>query len=179
MLSAMQTPIVRVRREGHVQELSAVELVPGDIVLLEAGDRIPADGRLLEAVNLQIDEAALTGESHAVEKDSAAMDESDSPPALADRINVAYMGTAVTYGRGMLAVTDTGLKTQLGNIATMLQSVEQGRTPLQERLEKGRLYPGGRGAGGVCAGLCRWRGPRRRYRGDAVDVDQPGGGSHP
>ncbi len=135
-LSAMQTPIVRVRREGHVQELSAVELVPGDIVLLEAGDRIPADGRLLEAVNLQIDEAALTGESHAVEKDSAAMDESDSPPALADRINVAYMGTAVTYGRGMLAVTDTGLKTQLGNIATMLQSVEQGRTPLQERLEK-------------------------------------------
>ncbi len=135
-LSEMQTPIVRVRRDGHVHELSAVDLVPGDIVLLEAGDRIPADGRLIEAVNLQIDEAALTGESSAVEKDTAAMDGGDSPPALADRTNVAYMGTAVTYGRGLLAVTGTGLKTQLGNIAAMLQQVEKGRTPLQERLEK-------------------------------------------
>jgi Ca2+-transporting ATPase len=135
-LSEMQTPIVRVRRDGHVHEVSAVELVPGDIVLLEAGDRIPADGRLLEAVNLQVDEAALTGESSAVEKDTAAMDDGDSPPALADRTNVAYMGTAVTYGRGLLAVTGIGLKTQLGNIAAMLQQVEKGRTPLQERLEK-------------------------------------------
>lgn len=135
-LSEMQTPIVRVRRDGHVHELSAVELVPGDIVLLEAGDRIPADGRLIEAVNLQIDEAALTGESSAVEKNTGAMDGGDSPPSLADRTNVAYMGTAVTYGRGLLAVTGTGLKTQLGNIAAMLQQVEKGRTPLQERLEK-------------------------------------------
>jgi Ca2+-transporting ATPase len=132
----MQTPQVRVRRDGHVHILSAVDLVPGDIVLLEAGDRVPADGRLVEAVNLQVDEAALTGESMAVEKFAAAMEATDPPPALADRHNVAYMGTSVTYGRGVLVVTETGLRTQLGNIAALLQGVEQGRTPLQERLEQ-------------------------------------------
>ena len=84
-LGAMQTPHVRVRRDGHVQELSAVDLVPGDIVMLEAGDRVPADGRLVEAVNLQVDESALTGESVAVEKTVAAMEDSDPPPALAER----------------------------------------------------------------------------------------------
>jgi Ca2+-transporting ATPase len=135
-LGAMQTPQVRVRRAGHVQEMSAVELVPGDIVLLEAGDRIPADGRLVEAFNLQVDESALTGESVAVEKHNEIMEDVDPPPALADRHNLAYMGTAVTYGRAVLAVTATGLKTQLGQIASMLQRVEKGRTPLQERLER-------------------------------------------
>lgn len=135
-LGAMQTPQVRVRRDGHVHTLSAVELVPGDIVLLESGDRIPADGRLIEAVNLQIDEAALTGESMAVDKTTEILDNDNGPLALADRRNIAYMGTAVTYGRGVLAVTATGIKTQLGNIAAMLQRVEKGRTPLQERLER-------------------------------------------
>ncbi len=135
-LGAMQTPQVRVRRDGHVQTVSATELVPGDIVLLESGDRVPADGRLIEAMNLQIDEAALTGESVAVDKFAEAMQESDESPSLADRRNVAYMGTSVTYGRAVLAVTGTGLKTQLGNIATLLQGVEKGRTPLQERLER-------------------------------------------
>jgi Ca2+-transporting ATPase len=124
-LGAMQTPHVRVRREGHVQELSAVDLVPGDIVMLEAGDRIPADGRLLEAANLQVDESALTGESMAVEKTVAAMEDTDPPPALAERQNLVYMGTAVTYGRAVLAVTGTGLKTQLGTIAALLQRVEK------------------------------------------------------
>ncbi|MEW6580612.1 MAG: cation-translocating P-type ATPase [Chloroflexota bacterium] len=135
-LGAMQTPVVRVRRDGHVSEVSATELVPGDVMLLEAGDRIPADGRLVEAVNLQIDEAALTGESHAVEKSAEALEDSDPPPAVADRTNMAYMGTAVTYGRAIMAVTATGLKTQLGTIAALLQRVEKGRTPLQERLER-------------------------------------------
>ena len=135
-LSAMQTPQVRVRRGGHVHTVSAVDLVPGDIVLLESGDRVPADGRLIESVNLQIDESALTGESVAVEKTADAQEDTDPPPALADRHNLAYMGTAVTYGRAVLAVTGTGLKTQLGNIAALLQQVEKGRTPLQERLEK-------------------------------------------
>ncbi|MBP8973550.1 MAG: cation-translocating P-type ATPase [Anaerolineae bacterium] len=135
-LGAMQTPVVRVRRDGHVLEVSATELVPGDVVLLEAGDRVPADGRLVEAVNLQIDEAALTGESHAVEKSVETLEDSDPPPAIADRTNMAYMGTAVTYGRAILAVTETGLKTQLGTIAALLQRVEKGRTPLQERLER-------------------------------------------
>jgi Ca2+-transporting ATPase len=135
-LGAMQTPHVRVRRDGHVLELSAVDLVPGDIVMLEAGDRVPADGRLLEAANLQVDESALTGESMAVEKTVAAMEDSDPPPALAERQNIVYMGTAITYGRAVVAVTDTGLKTQLGMIAALLQGVEKGRTPLQERLER-------------------------------------------
>ncbi|MBN1680103.1 MAG: cation-translocating P-type ATPase [Anaerolineae bacterium] len=135
-LGAMQTPQVRVRRGGHVQTVSAIDLVPGDIVLLEAGDRVPADGRLIEAVNLHIDESALTGESLAVEKNDRAMEDSDPPPALADQHNIAYMGTAVTYGRAVLAVTATGLKTQLGTIAALLQHVEEGKTPLQERLER-------------------------------------------
>jgi Ca2+-transporting ATPase len=135
-LGAMQTPHVRVRRDGHVQELSAVDLVPGDIVMLEAGDRVPADGRLLEAANLQVDESALTGESMAVEKTVAAMEDTDPPPALAEQQNIVYMGTAITYGRAVVAVTATGLKTQLGTIAALLQGVEKGRTPLQERLER-------------------------------------------
>jgi len=135
-LSAMQTPQVRVRRDGHVHHISAARLVPGDVVLLEAGDRIPADGRLIVAHNLQIDEAALTGESMAVEKVTETLPDSDPPPSLADRRNVTYMGTSVTYGRGEMAVVGTGLSTQLGNIASMLQRVEKGRTPLQDRLEK-------------------------------------------
>jgi len=139
-LGAMQTPHVRVRRNGHVQEISADELVPGDIVLLEAGDLIPADGRLIEAANLQIDEAPLTGESVAVDKTSEALPDSDPPPAVTDLRNIAYMGTTVTYGRGTLAVVATGSKTQLGTIATLLQGVEKGRTPLQERLEKMGIY---------------------------------------
>jgi Ca2+-transporting ATPase len=142
-LGAMQTPQVRVRRGGHVLEVSAVDLVPGDIVLLEAGDRVPADGRLVEVANLQIDEAALTGESMAVEKEDKSMEDSDPPPALAERRNLAFMGTAVTYGRGVLVVTGTGLKTQLGNIAALLQRVEQGRTPLQDRLEKMGIWLAG------------------------------------
>lgn len=142
-LSAMQTPQVRVRRGGHVHEVSAVDLVPGDIVLLEAGDRVPADGRLVEAVNLQVDEAAMTGESNPVQKTADTLDVTGPPPALADQVNVAYMGTAVTYGRGVLAVTGTGLKTQLGNIAALLQRVEEGRTPLQERLSQMGLYLAG------------------------------------
>lgn len=139
-LRKMQTPLVRVRREGHVKEIDATELVPGDIVLLEAGDSIPADGRLIEAINVKIDEAAMTGESLPVEKISKAMEDGDNVPALADRLNFAYMGTALTYGRAEMAVTETGLKTQLGNIASLLQNVEQGRTPLQERLEQMGYY---------------------------------------
>ena len=135
-LGAMQTPHVRVRRDGHVHELSAIDLVPGDIVLLESGNRVPADGRLIESANLQIDESALTGESMAVEKTIETLEDSDPPPALAERLNLAYMGTTVTYGRAVMVVTGTGLKTQLGTIAALLQQVEQGRTPLQERLER-------------------------------------------
>jgi Ca2+-transporting ATPase len=134
-LSAMQVPLVRVRRKGAIQQISAEELVPGDIVLLNEGDRIPADGRLIEAVNLHIDESALTGESVPVEKHIDALAKGHSV-TVGDRSNMAFMGTAVTFGRGELAVTQTGLNTEIGSIAAMLLQVEQGITPLQRRLNK-------------------------------------------
>ena len=134
-LGALQVPQVRVRRRGAVHQISAGELVPGDIVLLQEGDRVPADGRLIESVNLQLEEAALTGESLPVEKQTAALaGEADIP--LGDRANMAWMGTSVNYGRGVMAVTQTGLGTELGNIAAMLLQVERGITPLQRRLNR-------------------------------------------
>ncbi len=132
-LSAMQVPMVRVRRAGHVTSISATELVPGDIVLVEAGDRIPADGRLIEAVNLQVEESAMTGESVPVQKDTHPVEKNNVP--LAERTSMVFMGTAVSYGRGEYVVTGTGIKTELGNIAALLQGVETARTPLQKRLE--------------------------------------------
>lgn len=134
-LSSMQVPHVRVRRGGSVQEVSAEDLVPGDIVLLGEGDRIPADGRLIEAINLQIEEAALTGESQAVTKSTDPIPGTDSV-ALGNRSNMAYMGTAVNFGRGEMVVTATGLQTELGRIATMLMSVEETETPLQKRIKR-------------------------------------------
>jgi len=132
-LSAMQVPLVRVRRKSEVIEISAEDLVPGDIVILQEGDRIPADGRLIQAINLQIDESALTGESVPVEKEIFPLSGSEAI-AVGDRINMAFMGTAVTFGRGELLVTQTALQTELGNIAAMLLRVEEGITPLQRRL---------------------------------------------
>src|SRR5690606_14494499 len=114
--------------------VSSRELVPGDIVFIEAGNFIPADIRLLEAVNLSIDEASLTGESVPVNKDAGGNLQTDIP--LGDRKNTAFSGTTVTYGRGKGIVTSTGMHTQLGLIATMLQSVDQEQTPLQKRLDE-------------------------------------------
>ena len=133
-LKKMAVPHVRVRRGGRVQEISARELVPGDLVLLEAGNLIPADGRVVEAVNLRIQELVLTGELEPVEKNTAALANENLP--LGDRRNSAYMGTVVTYGRGSLMITATGMSTQLGHIANMIQSVGQESTPLQRRLEQ-------------------------------------------
>ena len=133
-LKRMAVPHVRVRREGHIKEVMAHELVPGDIVLLETGNTVPADARLLESVNMRVQEAVLTGESEAVEKDPAPLAEANPP--LGDRINSVYMGTIVSYGRGTALVTDTGMKTQLGKIADLLQSVGSEKTPLQRRLEQ-------------------------------------------
>ena len=132
-LSRLQVPQVRVRRGGQIHEISAEELVPGDIVLIGEGDRIPADGRLIESINLQVEEAALTGESIPVEKEVEAIVAKKAIP-LGDRLNMAYMGTTVNYGRGEMVVTNTGLRTEIGNIATMLMQVEEGTTPLQRRL---------------------------------------------
>lgn len=132
-LSAMQVPLVAVRRDGQVHEVNAEELVPGDIVLLEEGARIPADGRLIENVNLHIEEAALTGESQPVSKSVDTMP-GTKPVAIGDRKNMVFMGTSVNFGRGEIVVTRTGLKTELGNIAALLLQVETGVTPLQRRL---------------------------------------------
>ena len=133
-LKKMAAPSVRVRREGHVREISSRELVPGDVVLLEAGDLVPADSRLLDSVNLRVDESALTGESVPVEKD--ALFAADSDHALGDRRNMVYLGTVVTYGRGQAVVAQTGMHTELGNIANMIQAVGQEETPLQRRLDQ-------------------------------------------
>ncbi len=133
-LKKLAAPMVRVRREGQVKTISARELVPGDIVLLEAGNLVPADMRLLETVNLRIQEATLTGESEVVEKDANPVFTADAP--LGDRRNMAYMGTVVTYGRGVGIVVETGARTELGKIATLLQTVEREATPLQRRLDR-------------------------------------------
>jgi Ca2+-transporting ATPase len=145
-LKRLAVPLVRVRRDGHVRLISAHELVPGDIVLLEAGSLVPADCRILEAVNLRTQEAALTGESEPVEKDPAPLPVAEIP--LGDRRNMAYMGTAVTYGRGVAVVVATGMRTELGRIAELLQQVEHEPTPLQRRLD--RL---GRQLAGVALGI--------------------------
>jgi Ca2+-transporting ATPase len=133
-LKKLAVPVVKVRRDGHIVEISARELVPGDVVLLEAGALVPADGRLLESVNLRVDEAALTGESEPVEKETLTLDKPDLP--VGDRLNMVYMGTVVTYGRGMAIITETGMSTELGHIAEMIQTVEREPTPLQRRLEQ-------------------------------------------
>jgi len=133
-LREMAAPTASVLRDGLETEIPARELVSGDVIILRAGDKIPADARLIEAVNLQIEEAALTGESVPVGKNTAPI---DSPnPALGDRRNIAYAGTAATYGRGRAVIVATGMNTEFGKIAQMLQTVETGRTPLQENLDK-------------------------------------------
>jgi Ca2+-transporting ATPase len=137
-LKKLAVPIVRARRDGELREISARELVPGDVVLLETGNAVPADVRLVESVNLRIQEAALTGESEPVEKRTDPLAREDVP--LAERRNMGYMGTLVTYGRGTGVVTATGMETELGRIAALLQSVVSGPTPLQSRLDQvGRL----------------------------------------
>ncbi|MEN8238301.1 MAG: HAD-IC family P-type ATPase, partial [Actinomycetota bacterium] len=132
-LSEMAVPTVRVRRGGTLLETSSLDLVPGDRVVLETGNVVPADGRLAVSSNLQIEEAALTGESEPVSKDAGARFESER--ALAERRNMVYSGTVVTMGRGELIVTATGMATEIGKIASLIQAVEDGNTPLQDRLD--------------------------------------------
>lgn len=132
-LKKLAIPFVRVRRNGDTVEIPSVNLVPGDIVFLEAGNLVPADCRILESYNLKIQESVLTGEADAVEKITDALP--DQPGALGDRRNMAFMGTTVTYGRGIVIVVATGMQTELGNIAAMLQNVIEEQTPLQKRLD--------------------------------------------
>ncbi|MFN3929496.1 MAG: cation-translocating P-type ATPase, partial [Thermoflexus sp.] len=133
-LRRMAAPMATVVREGREERIPAEQLVPGDIVVLHAGDRVPADLRLVEAINLQIDESVLTGESVPVEKTTAPIPDPQIP--LGDRKNMAYAGTIVTYGRGKGLVVATGMRTEFGAIARMLQTIEQEKTPLQENLDR-------------------------------------------
>ena len=131
-LKRLSSPNVRVIRDRTTQEIDAEQLVPGDIMLLEAGVQIAADGHLLEAQNLQISESTLTGEATAVTKDAEMILAEDA--SLGDRLNLVFKGTEVQKGRGKAIVTKTGMDTEIGRIATMLQNVESEPTPLQKRM---------------------------------------------
>lgn len=137
-LKKLAVPTVRVRRGGHVLEISANQLVPGDILLLEAGNLVPADCRILTSSNLRVQEAALTGESEPVSKEAAFISpeagEAGGEVPIAERHNMVYMGTVITYGRAEAVVAETGMNTELGNIADLMQSAGQEPTPLQRRL---------------------------------------------
>jgi Ca2+-transporting ATPase len=133
-LRQLAAPEANILRDGHRVVIPARDLVPGDIVFLEAGYYVPADVRLIEAINLKIEEAALTGESVPVKKDANIRLQQHVP--LGDRSNTAFLGTVVSYGRGKGVVVNTGMRTQIGLIAEMLQAVEQEQTPLQRRLDQ-------------------------------------------
>ena len=145
-LKKMGAPSSKIIRSGLLRVIPSRNLVPGDIVVLEAGDYIPADLRVIQAFNLKVDETALTGESVPVEKISSAI-KTEQP--LADRINLLFMSTVVTYGRGKGVVVGTGMNTEIGSIAAVLQTVKPDATPLQKQLiEFGRFIAG------VCIGIC-------------------------
>lgn len=135
-LQKMTAAECKVLRNGSMKIIENTKLVPGDIVMLEAGDAVPADGRLLEARSLKIEEAALTGESVPVNKmiDLLYLQEGEKEIALGDRTNMVYMGSSVVYGRGLAVITDTGMTTEMGKIADALNDTQQEETPLQKKL---------------------------------------------
>ncbi|MGX8728543.1 MAG: HAD-IC family P-type ATPase, partial [Lachnospiraceae bacterium] len=136
-LQQMSAATSRVLRGGQAVTVHSEDLVVGDIVLLEAGDAVPADGRLIEAASLKIEEAALTGESVPVTKETGALTKKgDGQIPLGDRKNMAYTGSSVVYGRGTMVVTATGMDTELGKIAGALAQAEDGQTPLQIKLSQ-------------------------------------------
>jgi len=132
-MKKLTAPKARVLRDGTEKFIPSREVVPGDIVLLEAGDRIPADARLLQVVDLKTDEAVLTGESTAVDKNDKVLDEKTP---VADRKNSVFMATHITYGRGKAVITSTGMGTEFGKVAEMVQAVETAETPLKQKLTK-------------------------------------------
>ena len=141
-LQTMTAATCKVLRDGKMAVLHSDELVPGDVVLLEAGDAVPADGRIIESASLKIEEAALTGESVPVNKMldalGAAQKQADVP--LGDRKNMCYMGSTVVYGRGKTVITATGMSTEMGKIAGVLSNTKDEQTPLQRKLDElGRL----------------------------------------
>jgi len=157
-LKELAVPTVKVRRGGNVREVESTKLVPGDVILLEAGSRVPADTRVVDSVNLRTQEAALTGESVPVDKITRALDEEDL--AVGDRRNMVFMGTNAVYGRGTGIVAETGMDTELGNIADLLQTVEEERTPLQQKMAELSkwLATGALIITGIVFGVGVWRG---------------------
>ncbi|MCI0496204.1 cation-translocating P-type ATPase, partial [candidate division KSB1 bacterium] len=133
-LKKLTVPRVKIVRTGLINEISALELVPGDIVILETGNLVPADIRLIESVNLRIQESMMTGESEPVDKEIVAIAKPNI--SLGDRKNLGYMGTIVTYGHGKGVVVATGMQTELGKIATLIQETKAEMTPLQRRLNQ-------------------------------------------
>jgi Ca2+-transporting ATPase len=132
-LRRMSVTTARVRRDGRIVQLDAAELAPGDVVVVEAGDRVPADGRLLSAISLEIQESMLTGEAQPSAKSASA--EVGEDAALGDRANTVYMNTSVTRGHGEVLVTATGMQTETGRIADMLHAAQPGPTPLQRQID--------------------------------------------
>ena len=146
-LKKMASPHARVIRDGEEQMVETKDLVPGDIVRLEAGDFVPADSRLIRATNLKVDESALTGESLPVEKDASAEISEGAP--LGDRINMVYSGCSVSYGTGLAVVTATGMNTEMGKIASLLNEESEEETPLQQKLAQlGKIL------GYICLAAC-------------------------
>ena len=157
-LEKMMKNIVRVRRDGQAIEIEAEKLVPGDIVLMEAGNRVPADGRLFVTATLEIEEAALTGESVASPKETGAITKPDVP--LGDRLCMAFMNTAVTRGRGEMIVTTTGMGTEMGHIADLLNKTKSDKTPLQKQTRQVDHHHCRPGRPGVCPDGDPWSEPR-------------------
>ena len=146
-LNRMSAPKSKVLRDGDVEEISSTHVVPGDIVILDTGDIVPADMRLIDAVNLKIQESALTGESVPVEKNTDVIQQDNV--AIGDRTNMAFSTSVVTYGRGKGVIVNTGMKTEVGRIADMLQKAEKTETPMGKRLEQlGKVL------GYVAIGIC-------------------------
>ena len=133
LLRSLTSPEATVIRDGVEKEISSKKLVPGDIILLQTGDRIPADARVIKGFNLKTDESSLTGESVPVQKSTEVLP-SETPES--DRVNMVYTGTSVAYGRGSAIVTTTGMNTTFGELAGLLGTIERSRTPLQESLDK-------------------------------------------
>lgn len=132
-LKSMSAPVAKVLRNGVREEIAGPNVVPGDIVFLEAGDMVVADGRLIESYSLKVNESSLTGESEAVEKNVDALE--GTSVALGDQANMAFSGSLVTYGRGVMLVTGTGMQTEIGHIAHLMNQTQQRKTPLQQNLD--------------------------------------------
>ncbi len=158
-LQQMTADTARVIRPGGEEIIDSRLIVPGDVIYLEMGDKVPADARLIEIMNLQIDESSLTGESKPVKKDIVTIPDA---AALGDRYNMAYSGTVVTYGRGKGVVTNIGIETQIGKIATLLSEIEEADTPLQRKMRKVGFQLGTLIVV-FCVSLCNWNSKRCDY----------------